>query len=111
MLGFVPYRGLHGSGAGRRDTAASRGRRKRAGRGAGAALRPGDRAAGAVGGRNAGSAPAGFRFQPGIRGGGATVIVAVVVTVCIKVTRRGVKWAAAISVGLAAPHSGVSHFC
>ena len=83
MLGFVPYRGSHGSGAGRRDTAASRGRRKRAGRGAGAALRLGDRAAGAVGWMNAGSAPAGVMLRSGIRCCDGALTVAEAATVRI----------------------------
>ena len=72
-------RAAESGGAGRRDTSASRGRRKRAGRGTGAALRPGYRAAGTVAGINAGSAPAGVGFRAGIRGRGGAVAVAGVV--------------------------------
>ena len=49
---------------------------KRAGRGAGAALRLGYRAAGAVGGRNEGIAPDGVWLRSGIRGRDGAVTVA-----------------------------------
>ena len=52
--------------------------------GAGAALRPGYRAAGAVGGINEGSAPAGVWCLPGILGlGGAVIVAGVAAAGCI----------------------------
>ena len=49
---------------------------KRAGRGAGAALRPGYRAAGAVSGKNEGREPDGVWLRSGIRGGEGAMTVA-----------------------------------
>ena len=82
----------------RQDIVPHRGRRKRAGRGAGATLGLGYRATGAVGGVNAGSAPDGVGFRSGIRGRYGAVTVADVSADCGTAARRGARTGAPVRV-------------